>query len=98
MIVVRDIFQIQPDQMKKAKELARQAREILGGQGYSALRGMTDLTGEYYTMVWEGEYESLADFEAAMGKAQANKKWQKFYPGFRKLIRGGRREIFQLLD
>jgi len=97
MIIVRDLFHIQPDQMKKAKELTQEGREIMRRQGYSSVRVMTDLTGDYYTLVLEGEYKSLADFESAMKKVQSNRKWRKFYPKLRKLILGGRREIFTLM-
>ena len=97
MIIVRDLFHIQPDQMKKAKELIQEGREIMRRQGYSSVRVMTDLTGDYYRLVLEGEYNSLADFESAMKKVQANRKWQQFYPKLRKLILGGHREIFTLV-
>ena len=98
MIIVRDLFHIQPDQMKKAKELTQQGREIMRRQGYSSVRVMTDLTGECYRLVLEGEYESLADFEAALKKVQANRKWQQFYPKLRKVILGGYREVFTLVE
>lgn len=97
MIIVRDLFHIQPDQMKKAKELTQEGCEIMRRQGYSSVRVMTDLTGDYYRLVLEGEYKSLADFEAALKKVQANRKWQQFYPKLRKLILGGHREIFTLV-
>ena len=97
MIVVRNLFHIQPDQMQKAKELAQEGREIMRHQGYSAVRVMTDLTGEYYTLVLEAEFKSVSDFEAGMKKLQSNRKWQKFYPKFRKMILGGRREIYTLV-
>ena len=97
MIIVRDLFHIQPDQMKKAKELTQQGRKIMRRQGYSSVRVMTDLTGDYYTLVLESEFKSLADFESAMKKLQSNRQWQKFYPKLRKLILGGRRDIFTLV-
>ena len=98
MIVVRDMFHIQPDQMKKAKELVREGREILKSQGYAPMRAMTDLTGDYYTLVLVSEYQSVAEFESALKKVQSNRKWQKFYPKLRKLILGGRRELFTVIE
>ncbi|HWP84854.1 MAG TPA: hypothetical protein VNN17_06670 [Terriglobia bacterium] len=98
MIVVRDLFHIQPDQMKKAKELLGEGRAILRSQGYATLRAMTDLTGEYYTLVLESEYQNLAEFESATKTVQSNARWQRFYPKLRKLILGGRREIFTLVE
>lgn len=97
MIVVRDIFQIEPDQMKLAKELLKQEREIGKRLGHAVARVLTDLTGEYYTLVMESEFNSLAEYEAALKKVLADPEWQRHYPQFRKLIRGGRREIFTVV-
>ena len=98
MIVVRDIFHIDPDQMKQAKELAKQGRELGKRLGYPFSRILTDLTGEYYTLVLESEAKSLAEYEAGLLQVQAAPDWQRFYPQFRKLIRGGRREIFSVVE
>ena len=97
MIVVRDIFQIEPDQMKLAKELLKQEREIGKRLGQPIQRVLTDLTGEYYTLVMESEFSSLAEYETALKKVLADAEWQRSYPQFRKLIRGGRREIFTVV-
>ena len=98
MIVVRDVFQIEPDQMKRAKELAKQQRELAKRDGYSMARLLTDLTGEYYTLVFESEFGSLGEFEASLSKVMSDPEVQKHYPQFRTLIRGGRREIFTLVE
>ena len=98
MIVVRDIFQIEPDQMKLAKELTKQMRELERRLGYRVSRAMTDLTGEYYTLVFESEYGSLAEYETGLKKTMSDPEWQKFYPQFRKLIRGGRREMYTVVE
>jgi len=97
MIVVRDIFQVEPEQMKLAKELVKQEREIGKRLGHHVTRVLTDLTGEYYTLIMESEYTSLADYEIALKKVLADPEFQRSYPQFRKLIRGGRREIFTVV-
>lgn len=98
MIVVRDVFQIDPEQMKQAKELARQGREFERKLGYPVQRILTDLTGEYYTLVMESQFESLGAFEAALRSVFANTEWQKNFTQFRKCIRGGRREVFTVVE
>ena len=97
MIVVRDIFHVEPDQMKQAKELLKKQREIGQRLGHTILRVLTDLTGEYYTLVLESEFKSLADYEIALKKVLADPEFQQHYPKFRSLIRGGRREIFTVV-
>ena len=98
MIVVRDVFQIDPEQMKKAKKFTREMREFGKKAGSPISRILTDLTGEYYTLILESEAPSLGDYEAGLHKILAHKEWQKMYPRFRKLIKGGRREIFTVVE
>jgi NIPSNAP len=98
MIVVRDLFHVEPEQMKVAKEEFKKHREIAKRLGYRTVRVLTDLTGEYYTLVLESEYSSLAEYEAALHKIFADSEWQQSYSKFRKMIRGGRREIFTLVE
>ena len=56
-------------------------------------RILTDLTGEYYTLVMESEFHSLAEYKVALKKVLTDPEWQRFYPQFRNLIRGGRRKV-----
>ena len=97
MIVVRNIFQIEPDQMKLAIELAKQNRELSKKIGYPMARILTDLVGDFYTLVFEFESANLGEVEAGMHKIMSNPEWQKLYPQLRKLMRGGRREIFTVV-
>ena len=98
MIVVRDVFHIDPEQMKTAKSEMKEHREIGKRLGYQIGRVMTDLTGEYYTLVLESEYKNLADYEAALKKIFADAGWQKAYAKFRKMIRSGRREMYTVVE
>ncbi|MBI4460461.1 MAG: hypothetical protein HY648_10445 [Acidobacteria bacterium] len=98
MIVVRNTFQIEPDQMKLAIELAKQNRELSKKIGYPMTRILTDLVGDFYTLVLEFESGSLAELEAGMQKIMTNPEWQKLYPQLRKLMRSGRREVFTIVD
>jgi NIPSNAP len=98
MIAVRDIFQIDPEQMKAAKEGMKQMRGINQRLGFKLTQVLTDLTGEYYTLVLESEYASLAEYEASLKRIFADAEWQKSYAKFRGMIRGGRREIYTVVE
>ena len=99
MILVREVFSVDPDQMKRAKELMREFRMLSQKMGQPVPRVMTDLVGDHYTMVMETEFPDMASFEKMLGRTFEAPEWQQFYPNFRKLLRGpGRREIFSLLD
>jgi hypothetical protein len=98
MILVRDVFQIQPEHMRAVKDTVRDLRALGASQGYPISRILTDLTGEYYTLVLESEFLALADFEQALRQSFASSDWQKRYASLRPLIRGGRREVFQIME
>ena len=95
MIQVREVFQIHPERMKEAKAAAKElvAFEQIKGMGKSRL--LTDLTGEYYTLILEVECASMAEFEQALAQAVASPEWAALYGRLRPTIRGGRREIYQ---
>ncbi len=98
MIVVRDVFHVDPEQMKAAKEIIKQHREIAKRLGYQIGRVMTDLTGEYYTLVLESDFASLSQYEGALKAIFADAAWQESYGRLRKMFRGGRREIYTLVE
>ncbi len=98
MILVRDIFQIAPENMKDAKELSKQAISIEKRLTNVESRVLTDLVGDFYTLVFETEFRGMGHFEEALQEVFADKEWQASYPRFRKLIRGGRREIFTVVE
>jgi hypothetical protein len=98
MIVVRDVFQIEPEKMKQAKDEIKKHRQLTTPLGYRMTRVMTDLTGEYYTLVLESEFSGLAEYEKALKNIFADKGWQESYGRLRKSVRSGRREIYTVVD
>jgi hypothetical protein len=98
LIQVREVFQIHPEHMKEAKAAAKElvVLEQIKGMGQSRL--LTDLTGDYYTLVLEVECASLAGFEQALTQAVASPEWAALYGRLRPAIRGGRREIYQIVS
>lgn len=98
MIVVREVFSIDPDNMKRAKELMREYRSMAKMMNHPDPRIMTDLVANHYTLVMETDFPDMASFEKMMSTEFQTPEWQKFYPNLRKLLRGGRREIYSLVD
>ncbi len=98
MILVRDVLKIAPDTMKEAKKLARENRELSRKQGFPEMLLMTDMTGNYYTLVMEVRFDNLSHYEESMKRVTGSKEWQKWYPKLRKCIRGGQREIYSIID
>jgi hypothetical protein len=98
VIVVREVFSIEPDQMKRAKDLMREYQNMVKKLNHPKPRIMTDLVASHYTLVMETDFKDMAEFEKILDGAFSTPEWQAFYPSFRKLMRGGHREIYSLID
>lgn len=98
MIVVRDLFHVDPDQMKQAKDGIKQILQVNKRLGHPTMRVLTDLVAEYYTIVLESEFSSLAEYESAIKRVLADGEWQKLYAPFRKMMRSGKREIYSVME
>lgn len=96
MIVVRNTFQVKFGRMKDAVPLLQEnlARAAAGGK-----RGrlMTDVTGPFYTLVLEFEFESLADADKNMSTLMKLPGWQETYQKFAALVDSGRRDIYAVV-
>ena len=66
MIVVRDVFQIEPEKMKQAKDEIKQHRQLTAPLGYRLARVMTDLSGD---LVSVHEYCFCANYSVVCGIA-----------------------------
>jgi hypothetical protein len=98
MIIVREVFSIDPEQMKAAKELMREYLALSQKLDHPKPRVMTDLVADHYTLVMETEFPDMGTFERLLQTTFAKPEWQSFYPRFRKLLRGGRREIYSTVE
>ena len=56
MILVREVFQLKVGKAKEAKALYHEASAIAKKYSMPEGRALTDLTGAYYTFVWENTY------------------------------------------
>jgi hypothetical protein len=63
MILVRDIFSLKFGKAKDVKALMQESKKLMDEPMIKRTRILFDLVGPAYTMVLEGTYENLADFE-----------------------------------
>jgi hypothetical protein len=101
MIVVRNVFQLKFGQAKEAIAAWREGMSIAQrtGSSVSSMRLLTDLAGpEFYTLVVEGTYPSLAEFERSAQAMTGSAEFRAWYPGFAALCVGGRREILAVVE
>jgi hypothetical protein len=96
MIVVRDIFQVKFGRMKEAKELWGQMMKLFPATEKDRPRLLTDLTGQYYTLVMENTHKNLAEWESSM--SQMDPAMGALYQKFTQLVDNGRREMFTIVE
>lgn len=98
MLVVRDIFNIKFGRMREALQLWQEGKQHVMGNTAAPPRIMTDLTGDYYTLVLESQFNSLADYEKAMQSELSKPDWRNWYQKFTPLVESGRREMFNVVE
>lgn len=100
MIIVRDVFRLKFGQSKEAVALWKEAAVSLRSSGYGAVnvRLLTDLAGvEFYTVVLESTFNSVADWEKAHLDARGNAPWKAFYAKIIAFTEVGHREILSVI-
>ncbi len=94
MLIVREIFTAKPGQASKLAKLFKKAFI-----GYPNTRIMTDLVGNYNTVVMEMQVNSLDEFEKLMEDYRTGKmdpKVAEEMSNYTEMYINGRREIFRL--
>jgi len=98
MIVVRDVFQLRFGAAREAVALWQEALGTLRrSDAVRDARLLTDLTGQYYTLVFESSYDDLGAYEREMRSSLADPEWKAWYQRFVPLAEGGRREMFTVV-
>jgi hypothetical protein len=101
MIVVRDIFQVKFGQAKDAIARWKEGFELGEKHGLDGnhWRLLTDFVGgQYYTLVVEGSFDSLDEFEKKMQSLMSDKEWQNWYKNLIPLIDSGHREVLKAVE
>jgi hypothetical protein len=101
MIVSRDVFQVKFGEAQKAISVWKEGLDLFKKLGVknNNWRMLTDFAGDnFYTLILESEYDSLADYEETMGKIMGNGDWKKWYQKFLPLADSGRREILKVVN
>jgi len=97
MILVRDIFQLKFGKAKEAMEILKRDFTNSSQMKNFPDRLLTDLTGQYYTLVMESTYNDMADYENSMHEMSPSDEWRKAYQKFTELVDWGKREIFTIV-
>ena len=101
MIVVRNIFRLKFGKAREAVAAWKEGVAIAERAGIrrGTWRLLTDLVGpDFYTLVVEGTYASVTEFEQSAQATMGNPEWQKWYPSITALCEGGHREILNVVE
>jgi len=98
MIVVRNVFRVKFGESKQAVALWKEGMTLAKRLGFPAKssRVLTDLVGQFYTVVFETTFESLSVFEEAAKTIMPNAEWQAWYAKVAAVTESGYREIFNI--
>ena len=98
MYLVRDVFRCKPG---KAKLVVEKLRATIAateqGDGFRNCRLLVDFVADYWTVVFEAEFEKLEQFEHHMANYGSRPEVQQAMAGYLDLIEGGHREIFRIV-
>jgi hypothetical protein len=97
MIIVINEFQVEPSKIKQATEAAKAAQAQVGKLGHKPHKILTDVTGPFYTLMFVGEVESLAQLETTMSGVMSDPGFQQAYQPLRDAIRSGSRRIMRVV-
>ena len=100
MLIIREVFTAKPGQ---ASKLAKLFKKSFGAE--ENVRVMTDLVGDYNTVVVEMQTKSLAEFEKQMEEYKSGKPDPKMDPKvaeemskYTEMYLTGRREVYQIVE
>lgn len=93
MIVVRNTFIAKPG---SASKLALQLKDALSVANVARARVLTDVTGNFNTVVLEYEADTLQQFEATMRQYETDQAFRDKMKGYTDLYVTGKRQIFRV--
>jgi hypothetical protein len=99
MILVRNVFHLK---FGKAREAIAILKDGLAIQkkltSDMSTRLLTDLTGDFYTIVLELTAPNLASLESTQPRIMGDKEWQANYQKLVSLVESGHREIYTIVE
>ena len=99
MIVVRNVFHLKFGKAREAVAILKEAVALSKKLTPElSARVLTDVTGQFYTLVLELTAPSLTALEATQPRIMGDKDWQANYQKFIPLVESGHREIFTIIE
>lgn len=96
MIVVRGVFQAKYGKSDELAQLLKESYEL-----WPVERGgriLTDLSGPFFTVVSEGEFENFSAYEAYGQRVFSDPRFAEWFERMVPLVESGRREFYHLVE
>ncbi len=97
MIVIRNTFQAKYGRGDELVELLKGGEAHLARFGTTEFRLLTDLTGDFFTVVMEFQMADLAAFDRSR-EAFADPEFQQMMGAMVDLVESGHRDIFNVVE
>jgi hypothetical protein len=98
MYVIRDVFRCKPGHSKSVAEKFKNAVALeKKKKGSSSGRVLVDFIADYWTVVFETQVETLAQFEQEMAEYASSSEMRDVMKGYMDEVEGGHREIFRVV-
>jgi len=100
MVLVRNVFKLKFGKAKEAVAAWKDIMALSKKLGFSAKssRLLTDLVGDFYTVVFEHTFNSLSELETGAQSMMSNPEWQAAYAKIVAVTESGHREVFNIVQ
>ena len=97
MYLIREVFQAKPGKAKDLVKMFKLAAPHFEKTGdMKAMKVMTDVVSNYWTVVVESETDNIGSFFGNMRSATMSDELKDIMKGYMDCVEGGRREIFMV--
>lgn len=95
MYQIREVFQAKPGKAKELVKMFKTAHPHFVKEGMmNNMKVLTDVVGNYWTVIVESETENIADFFDNLRTATMSSEIKEIMKGYMDCVAGGHREIF----
>lgn len=97
MYVIRDLFRCKPGKSRQLADIFKKAMSTMNdAEGFRNPRILVDFVTDYWTVVLEGEVETMDKFEKGMEAYMTRPDVRQAMAGYMDLVESGHREIYRV--
>jgi hypothetical protein len=96
MYLIREVFNCKPGKAKDLVKIFKKALPLLEKEGIFDGKVMTDISGNYWTVIVHYEVDDIGEFIASIRSETADPAVKEIFNGYMDLLEGGKREIYLL--